>query len=442
MPNQTVKADSRGNPLSSSSGEAIERYDAGLDLLLSGNPGAPAEFERAIDADAGFALAYVALARTQQLTDPPRAKENLSRARRLAAGATKHEQRHVAALSEGDQVQALRLAEEHLRESPGDALVVSAAHFMQFRSGAPDRAARRYALTEDVAPAYADDDWWFLSTRAFAHHEMFLLEPARAYAQRSLELMPTNFNAAHSIAHVNEESDEAAEGDRFLADWLPGQQRGAALFGHLAWHRALFMLWSGDHAGIQDYRRDIGPEAPRQIAIGLVADSASLLWRLELQASEGTRPWDELCDYIEERVTTRDNQFTDLHCALSYAASGRERRLGELIDGLRASERDGRVPAGDVVPALAEAIATFSAGDYEATVTLLQPYEEQIRRVGGSHARWEVFEDTLLEAYLRSSRYDLAEPLLRRRLDRRPSERDAQTLELARSAATTGTPAD
>ena len=436
MANETAKADSRGNPLSSNSDEAIDRYDAGLDLLLSGNPGAPAEFERAIDADAGFALAYVALARTQQLTDPPRAKENLARARRLAAGATKHEQRHVALLAEGDQVKALRLAEEHLRESPRDALVVSAAHFMQFRSGAPDRAARRYALTEDIASAYADDDWWFLSTRAFAHHELFLLEPARAYAQRSLELMPTNFNAAHSIAHVNEESDEAADGDRFLADWLPGQERGAALFGHLSWHRALFMLWSGDYAGIRElYRRDIGPESPRQIAMGLVADSASLLWRLELRASEGALPWDELSDYIEERITTRDNQFTDLHCALSYAASGRERRLGELIDGLRASARDGRIPAGAVVPALAEAIAAFSAGDYETTVTLLQPYEEQIRRVGGSHAQWEVFEDTLLEAYLRSGRYDLAEPLLRRRLNRRPSERDAQTLELARNAA-------
>ena len=78
---------------------------------------------------------------------------------------------------------------------------------------------------------------------------------------------------------------------------------------------------------------------------------------------------------------------------------------------------------------------SLKAGDYETTVRLLHPYEEQIHRVGGSHAQWEVFEDTLLEAYLRSSRYYLAEPLLRRRLDRRPSERDAQTLELARSAA-------
>jgi uncharacterized protein HemY len=50
--------------------------------------------------------------------------------------------------------------------------------------------------------------------------------------------------------------------------------------------------------------------------------------------------------------------------------------------------------------------------------------QDQIMRVGGSNAQREVFEDTLLQAYLRAGHLDRAEALLRRRLDRRPSARD------------------
>ena len=55
-------------------------------------------------------------------------------------------------------------------------------------------------------------------------------------------------------------------------------------------------------------------------------------------------------------------------------------------------------------------------------------------RVGGSHAQWEVFEDTLLQAYLRAGHFERAEALLRRRLARRSSARDVVWLEQAATA--------
>jgi pentatricopeptide repeat protein len=61
-------------------------------------------------------------------------------------------------------------------------------------------------------------------------------------------------------------------------------------------------------------------------------------------------------------------------------------------------------------------------------IELVEPYTEQIVRVGGSNAQREVFEDTLLEAYLRTGRYERAEALLRRRLRRRHTPRDAYRL--------------
>ena len=42
----------------------------------------------------------------------------------------------------------------------------------------------------------------------------------------------------------------------------------------------------------------------------------------------------------------------------------------------------------------------------------------------GSHAQREVFEDTLLEAYLRAEQFDKAEAMLAERLARRASARD------------------
>jgi hypothetical protein len=49
-------------------------------------------------------------------------------------------------------------------------------------------------------------------------------------------------------------------------------------------------------------------------------------------------------------------------------------------------------------------------------------------RVGGSHAQRDVFEDTLLEAYLRSGRHEAAGRLFDERLGRRPSGRDRSRL--------------
>jgi hypothetical protein len=71
-----------------------------------------------------------------------------------------------------------------------------------------------------------------------------------------------------------------------------------------------------------------------------------------------------------------------------------------------------------------EGIWAFAQGAYDATIEWIEPIAEQIVRIGGSNAQREVFEDTLLEAYLRAGHYVHAEAILRQRLGRRPSGRD------------------
>jgi hypothetical protein len=78
----------------------------------------------------------------------------------------------------------------------------------------------------------------------------------------------------------------------------------------------------------------------------------------------------------------------------------------------------------DIVLPLVQGIAAFAQGEYAQSARLLEPVCPQLVRIGGSHAQREVFEDTLLEAYLRAEQFDKAEAMLGERLQRRASVRD------------------
>ena len=54
-----------------------------------------------------------------------------------------------------------------------------------------------------------------------------------------------------------------------------------------------------------------------------------------------------------------------------------------------------------------------------------------MHRMGGSHAQWEIFEETMVACYLVLERYDDAIRLVRRRLARRASPRDLGWLDRA-----------
>jgi uncharacterized protein HemY len=89
----------------------------------------------------------------------------------------------------------------------------------------------------------------------------------------------------------------------------------------------------------------------------------------------------------------------------------------------------GDVLAREVTLPLAQGINAFAHGAYSEAVRYMEPLfteprMDQLARIGGSHAQREVFEDTMLEAYLRAEQFDKAEAMLRTRLQRRDSARD------------------
>ena len=120
--------------------------------------------------------------------------------------------------------------------------------------------------------------------------------------------------------------------------------------------------------------------------------------------------------------------FGDVHAGLAYAACGDAAALDALRESLRGLAAKGHATAGTVALPLIEGAAAFAAGDYARALDHLESVDADMHRMGGSHAQWELFEETMVVCQLRLGRRAEAARLLRRRLARRPSPRDARWL--------------
>ena len=421
--------DRYGLPVTTASPVAAARFQEGMDKLLSYGAGAEECFAAAVQADEGLAVAHAGAALVAVAQgDATTARAAVGRARATVAGATRRERQHVEALGAlvgGETTRGLDLVEEHVAEFPRDAMLVNQASSAIGFAGRRDREEQRMAFLERLAPAYGDD-WWFNSALAFTYHEVDRYEESRRLSERSLQQYPGNANASHNLAHIYFEMLDTEAGAAFLAEWMTGYDRRASFHCHLAWHLAMFELHQGRYTrALEIFQRDIlGAVNPRLAMI----DGSALLWRFRLDGRhEQPLAWRPLAD-LAERVSRPGFVFGEIHAALAYAACGDEAALAKLVDGLRALDAKGHPIAGTVALPMVQGTAAFVAGDHAGALAHLEPVEGEFHRVGGSHAQWELFEETMVACYLALERYDDAIRLVRRRLQRRASPRDLRWL--------------
>jgi tetratricopeptide (TPR) repeat protein len=429
--------DRYGLTVTTSSPAAFDRFQDGMDRLLAYEPGAEDCFTAALAADEHLALAHVGLALLAAVQgDGATARAAAGRARETTAGATRREQQHaeaVHAFVAGETARGLALVDEHVAEFPRDAMLVNQASSAIALAGRRDREEHRVAFLERLAPAYGED-WWFQSALAFTYHEVDRFEESRRLSEASLRQYPRNASAAHNLAHIAFETLDIAAGSAFLDDWMAGYDRRAHFHCHLAWHQAMFALHEGRYAqALAIFERDIlAASNPRST----MTDGTALLWRVRLDAaSPAPLPWRALAD-IAGRVSRPGYLFGECHAALAYAACGDQAALEKLMDGLRALDAKGNPIAGRVVLPLVQGTAAFAAGDFAGALAHFEPVEAEMHRIGGSHAQWELFEETMVVCYLELARHDDALRLVRRRLARRASPRDQKWL--ARASAPVG----
>lgn len=416
-----------GLTLTTSSVTAVEHYLKGIDQFLSVEVGAEASLAKAIEADNGFAAAHASLALMQQFQgSAAAAKQSAARARACLAGLSRRERQYVEAISmfvDGGGSRVLPLVDEHLEEFPRDAVLLSLHGFLNARSGKADWQQEQFAYLRRLAPHYGAD-WFFLGQYSFAHHAINRFEASRRLAEQSLAGNPRCGFAVHSLAHVFYETNAHADGSAFLDGWLADYDQSAPLHCHLAWHWALFALSMGHYAQVTElYEHFIRPEVARTRTS--MYDAASLLWRYQLYGcAADALPWSMVGELAARMTAQPGMAFVDANAALALAAVQDEVAFRRLIDGLRALDAQGHPTAGPVVLPLVQGVWAFAQGAYDESIRWIEPIAEQIIRIGGSNAQREVFEDTLLEAYLRAGHYAKAETMLRQRLGRRASARD------------------
>ena len=414
------------------SARALELYVDGVDRILSANAGAEAVLAEAIALDPGFALAHAALGRNAQLYG--RVEEARAAAARASAGvarASERERRHVAALClaiNGESKRALVEVEAHARDFPRDALVLSLAlgvYGLIAFSGRPDHHEFQRALLEGLAPRWGED-WWFLTYLGWSRVETGDPKGGAEVLERALALNPRNAHGAHARTHARVELGEAKDGVAFLTDWLGQYDPAAILHCHLNWHLALFELDLGEvERAMARYRAAMLPDVARCGPMPTLADAASFLWRCGLYGA-GPRPlpWDEVAAFAERWFPSAGLAFADLHAAMAEAATA-PARIDQRVAELERRDAEGRLPQGRVVPVICRGLGAFARGDAAGAADLLAAAMPDLTRIAGSHAQREVFEDTLIAAWLACGRRESARALLSERLARRPRAQDS-----------------
>lgn len=424
-----------GLTVSTPSDAAARAYRQGIELMLSGWPGAAEALELAIEADPDFALAHAARSRLHLIyADMPSAQEKAAVARQLVErNGTPREKSHVEILAlttQGQSARALEIALGHLESWPRDAIIMSlplGAFGLFAFSGMANHDQARVDLCERHARHY-DDDWWFLTYLGWSHTENGSVAIGRGITERAFGKRRENAHALHALAHAMFEDGSADDAEALIAGWLPIYHRSGLMYGHVAWHEALLALEQGDSdRATAIYLERIQPSVTEAAPLNAMTDGVSLLWRL--QASGHAVPndaWRGLADYAEHRFPRAGNSFIDVHMALLAAMTGNAVALERRLADLDARRESGRLPAGAVVPDICRAARAFAEQNYRECVRILEPACAEVVRIGGSHAQREMIEDTLLIALMKSGEAARARDLLDRRLHRRPSLRDTR----------------
>jgi hypothetical protein len=298
------------------------------------------------------------------------------------------------------------------------------SHALDFVLG---RSASMRATCESVMPAWDASFPGFgyvLGCHAFALEETGDLYQAEIVGKRAIALEPLDAWGAHAVAHVLETQDRPDEGIAWMDAVEPGLVGCNNFDGHLAWHRTLFHLQRGEleHAlALHDAR----------IAIHLgrdyrdVANSVTLLWRLECEGLDVGDRFEQLAELAHARLGDHGLAFADVHYVLALTSAGDLPGAERFVASMRHTAHTRRglyaeVAAGVGVP-LAEGILAFASGRPDAALSAMLPVTRTSARLGGSRAQRDSFTQIMIEAALHGSRPRLARSLLEQRLQERPN---------------------
>jgi tetratricopeptide (TPR) repeat protein len=425
-------SNARGNAVTASAAAAVTLFDDAVSAYLGFRKDTGDRLKAVFAADPDLVLAHCLRGYFMMLFGQrvmvPRAQRSLDAAQKAAqaGGATPREAAHVAALAawvSGDFAGATARWEALTARYPRDILALKLAQYGCFYAGESARmrgvVARALPAWEVSVPGYG----FVLGCHAFGLEETGDYASAERAGREAVERNPADIWAAHAVAHVFEMTGHAQEGAAWV-DSLEGQWRECNNFAyHALWHRCLFLLELGARERVLDlYDREVRPESTDDLLD--ISNAVSLLWRLEQEGVDVGNRWQELAERATAHIGDHLLTFGDVHYAMALAAAGRvedaSRLLGSMARYAAESGETEAAVAREPGLALARAVLAHRRGDFDTVADALAAERAVIRRIGGSHAQRDLFEEMLIDAALRAGRAEQARALLAERLERRP----------------------
>lgn len=426
-------ADARGQPVLAATPESVRGLDAAIDAYLGARSDARGRLDAVLADDpscvlahcmdgyfnllsskrAGFALAATAL-------------DNACRAAGRTSALAPRERSHVAALDawcNGDLRGAVHHWDAALDHAPLDIIALRVSQFVLSYLG---ESARMRVTIERALPAWGPQVpgyGYVLGCHAYALEESGDYARAESTGRRAVEINPSDIWAAHAVAHVAEMQGRLGDGLTWIRDVAPHWSHCNNFTLHLRWHEALYHLDLDRHDRVLDlYDAEIRRVSTDEYLD--VTNAVSLLWRLEQAGVDVGSRWRELADCARGHQHDHALVFVDLHYLMALAAVGDTQGVGEFIESCerfaRLGEHTEATVMAEVGLPLARAVVAHRRGDYGVVVDLLAPVRDRIKRIGGSHAQRDLFEQLLIDAAWRARRLPVADELLAERTTKRP----------------------
>lgn len=443
--------DCYGQVVSTDSPDVLAGLNAFMDEFL-GNEATAGRILQIANAHPDCAIVNAYAASLMMLMESPaghaRARQYLAHARANLANTTPREQLVIGATSawvSGEIMKAIELGETLAAEHPAELVGAKLCQTHHFNLGnAPGmlRVAQRVAEAHPANPHLH-------GMLAFGYEQCHLLGHAERAARRALELKRKEPWAQHALAHVMLTQGRTDEGIEFLSDAADTWDGlNSFMYTHNWWHLCLFFL---DRAAydevLQIYEAHLWgiDKTYSQDQIGAV----SMLLRLELHGVDVGDRWQDVADYLTDRVDDHVQPFLDLHYIYGLARAGRaaaDELLLSMEHHAASANADLRDRWRDVALPAARGLVAHARGAYQDASRMLAPTIGAMARIGGSHAQRELFERVLLDAQIRCGDLVPAQQkleLMRRRDDRAPHvwrqlQRVYEGLQLPREAAEAG----
>jgi len=422
----TVHHDIRGLPQTAASAEALRAFDATVEAYLGFELATGDRLKETLALDPAMPLAhclkgcFLLLFGKRGLAQRVAGALKDARAAAAQTGLTDRETQHLTALQAwlaGDLEAAAARYDALLIDHPRDIVALKLAQYLHFYLG--DAAAMQASVAR---PSYAWDEGvpgygYVQGLRAFALEEGGDYAAAEAAGRNAVARNAGDIWAAHAVAHVMEMQDRPQEGAAWI-DGLEGSWRGCNNFAyHVYWHRCLFLLDRGEvDAVLRHYDSDVrGDQSEEYLDI---CNAVALLWRLEQRGVAVGGRWGELAEKAARLGADHMLVFADAHYMVALAAEGpagaAEALLESLEDFAGEAGTEAEVARAIGLP-LCRAVLAHRRGRYGEAVDALLPHRPALKRIGGSRAQRDLFEQLLIDAAVKAGRKALARALLSER---------------------------